>query len=135
LEKRALAARFLRLLVQEVAMRAFPIRVLLFTALAPAAALAEPGYSCRALDLNGDRLIQPSEFYKVVNGGRSAASGASAAQKPSPAFRHADRNHDGYLSQSELDRLPVPPPGGGWMALDENHDGRIAPSEFRRLRR
>ena len=102
--------------------------------LVPAAALAqEPGYDCRALDLNGDRLIQRSEWNRVANPDRSAASGGSAATE-GPAFRRADRNRSGYLSERELWTVPAEK-GGGWIAVDENRDGRISPSEFRRLPR
>lgn len=110
-------------------------------ALLPAASPAqEAGYDCRALDLNGDRLIQRSEWNRVANADRSAASGASAASGGSaaaaegPAFRRADRNHSGYLSERELWTVPARK-GGGWIAVDENRDGRISPSEFRPLSR
>jgi hypothetical protein len=100
--------------------------------LAPAAASAqEPGYVCRVLDLNGDRLIQRSEWNRVANADSSAASGGSAA-RGSPAFRGADGNDTGYLSDRELWRIPVRS-GGGWIAVDRNRDGRIAPSEFERM--
>jgi hypothetical protein len=110
-------------------MNVFPIWIAAAAILAPASALAdEPGYDCRALDLNGNRLIERSEFNKVANPDRSAASGASA-EAAAPAFRRADRNDSGYLSEHELWRLPVKN-GGGWIAVDKNRDGRIAPSEF-----
>ena len=103
-------------------------------ALAPVASLAqEPGYDCRALDLNGDRLIQRSEWNRVANADRSAASGGTAAAE-GPAFRRADRNGSGYLSERELWSVPAAK-GGGWIAVDRNRDGRISPSEFERLRK
>lgn len=73
-------------------MRVFAICVVAAAILTPAAAFAaQPGYDCRALDLNGDRLIQRSEFNKVANADRSAAGGGSA-EAAAPAFRRADRN-------------------------------------------
>jgi hypothetical protein len=83
-------------------MRALQLEILAaVVAFAPAAALAQlPGYVCQVLDLNGDRLIQRSEWNRVANSDRNAASGASAA-RGSPAFRNADGNDTGYLSDRE----------------------------------
>ena len=114
-------------------MRALHLGVLAaVVALAPITARAqEPGYVCRVLDLNGDRLIQRSEWNRVANSDRNAASGGSTA-RGSPAFRNADDNDTGYLSDRELWRIPVKS-GGGWIAVDRNRDGRIAASEFGRM--
>jgi hypothetical protein len=48
------------------------------------------------------------------------------------AFSHVDRDANGELSRSELERAS-PPPGGGWIAGDRNGDGRYGRGEFEAL--
>lgn len=43
-------------------------------------------------------------------------------------FDRLDSNHDGFLSQLELEADPAA--RGNWIAMDRNNDGRISRDEF-----
>jgi hypothetical protein len=92
----------------------------------------------RAMDLDGDTRISREEAQwarDALNGflaeraDAGAGATARAGVRPSAAFRRADRNNDGHLTDDELWSTPVPR-GGGWLAHDRDGDGRISPAEF-----
>jgi hypothetical protein len=92
----------------------------------------------RAIDLDGDARISREEAQwarDALNGflaeraDAGAGATARAGARPSAAFRRADRNNDGHLTEDELWSAPVSR-GGGWVARDEDGDGRVSPAEF-----
>jgi hypothetical protein len=68
---------------------------------------------------------------------RESASGGATAPRPGftrneaasrALFERLDKNHDGYLTGSELTSLEAQTTN--WLSVDRNGDGRISPSEF-----
>lgn len=74
-------------------------------------ALAQQGQAMRALDTNGDGLLQRSEMEAAV-----------AAR-----FARLDANHDGVVTLEEMQARVAP----AFAAIDSNGDGALSRAEMR----
>jgi len=80
-----------------------------------------------AADTNRDGQMSPSEVNAAVAGGVRAIAQAS--------FQQADDDRNGQLSRAEYDKAIVEPANVAFQILDLNHDGQLSQQELQQLER
>jgi len=80
-----------------------------------------------AADTNRDGQMSPSEVNAAVAGGIRAIAQAS--------FQQADTDNNNQLSRAEYDKAIVEPANIAFQILDLNHDGQLSQQEVQQLER
>jgi len=80
-----------------------------------------------AADTNRDGQMSPSEVNAAVAGGVRAIAQAS--------FQQADADNNNQLSRAEYDKAIVEPANVVFQVLDLNHDGQLSQQEIQQLER
>ena len=78
-------------------------------------------------DTNRDGQLSPTEVNAALAGGVRAVAQA--------AFQRADTDNDGALSEAEFDQAVRQPVHVWFTMIDLNHDGKISQEEMQRARR
>jgi len=80
-----------------------------------------------AADTNRDGQMSPSEVNAAVAGGVRAMAQAS--------FQQADDDHNNQISRGEFDKAIVQPANAVFQILDLNHDGQLSQQELQQIER